>query len=219
MFHSIAHILQHLFKVEGVTVSLSDVLAGLALVKGSQLLRRASGEQFLFAHKPKDGSADDVVHSLMRGQQPALSPEDRERFEDAQYFARYAIASYGWLLYAYDQPVSCLTSCVVCGKCDSAGNNGSECCSSGCCHWNINTFLHFSQAHSQDLLIANLTEGVGSSVFYMAIDHVKRCVVIAIRGTMSMADVFTDLNARTASLADDGFPDRYDRSSANQQTS
>jgi len=81
MFHSIAHILQHLFKVEGVTVSLSDVLAGLALVKGSQLLRRASGEQFLFAHKPKDGSADDVVHSLMRGQQPALSPEDRERFE------------------------------------------------------------------------------------------------------------------------------------------
>lgn len=37
--------------------------------------------------------------------------------------------------------------------------------------------------------------GIGEPPFFVALDHDKKCVVISVRGTLSLQDLITDLNA------------------------
>lgn len=69
------------------------------------------------------------------------------------------------------------------------------------------TFAHLSRLHGDDVLHADIQqmsavgEGDGEEVyqptFYVARDHVRKTVVVAIRGTQSFSDIIADLDMRT----------------------
>lgn len=49
--------------------------------------------------------------------------------------------------------------------------------------------------HDFDIVYVTYHVGIGEPPFFVAVDHEKRAVVVTIRGTLSLQDVITDLNA------------------------
>lgn len=57
-----------------------------------------------------------------------------------------------------------------------------------------------------DLLYASFENNVFQTPFFIALDHDERCIVVAIRGTMSLRDAITDLSAEAKPLDYPGIP-------------
>ncbi|KFM77721.1 Sn1-specific diacylglycerol lipase alpha, partial [Stegodyphus mimosarum] len=51
-----------------------------------------------------------------------------------------------------------------------------------------------------EIVFATYHVEIGETPFFVALDHEKRTIVISIRGTLSLQDVVTDLNAEADQL-------------------
>lgn len=58
-----------------------------------------------------------------------------------------------------------------------------------------------------DLLYASFENNVFQTPFFIALDHEERCIMVAIRGTMSLRDAITDLSAEAKPLEYPGIPE------------
>lgn len=58
-----------------------------------------------------------------------------------------------------------------------------------------------------DLLYASFENNVFQTPFFISLDHDERCIVVAIRGTMSLRDAITDLSAEAKPLDYPGIPE------------
>ena len=64
-----------------------------------------------------------------------------------------------------------------------------------CCKCNQRAFDRLSSSIDCELIHAKYSARVGEPSFSVIVDHGKRCVVVCIRGTLSLEDLITDLNA------------------------
>jgi hypothetical protein len=191
---------QHDSNALGVTVI--DIPTGNAL-HGTPFFTREMAE--------KRNVSSAMLDDLENGQQPSLEVEDWDRIASAQYYSKYAMGAYGWPLYAFDYPASCLLTCKAfscsfgrpdgplnCSCCHtfSAGQlRGSGCFDSFCCNQDAKSFLLRTGIQPEHIIYANLENKIGQSVFYVAQDIASKRLVIACRGTLSLSDAITDLNA------------------------
>ena len=122
--------------------------------------------------------------------------EDFETFEAAKYYIKYANATYTWLGYLYFGE-----SCSCCKLCLRVLKEG--CCfqrrreyihRDNCCNCALHGFTGLvGDLLEDDIIYFSLENGICQVPFYVVFDRERRAVVVAIRGTLSMSDVVTDL--------------------------
>lgn len=69
-----------------------------------------------------------------------------------------------------------------------------------CCYCNYAALRHMVNNHNMEVVYVTYHVDVGETPFFVAVDHEKRTVVVSVRGTLSLQDVLTDLNAEGEQL-------------------
>lgn len=110
----------------------------------------------------------------------------------------YAIGAYGWPMFLMTH--SCTGFCQLCSdfRCclSCCGNKESpEIVEDNCCYCNYAALKRMITVGEVEVIYTTFHVDVGETPFFVAIDYTKCKIVISIRGTLSMKDVLTDLNA------------------------
>ena len=185
----------------------SDLIMGLALVKSVQQRRKESGKQYFIAEEGsnKNQSVETPSDCALKGIQPDLLPEDWHRITRARYYANFAIGSYGWPLYVFTQPCS---FCDLCTSCCLPFVDGIE--GDNCFHCSIKAFMIRTNLPAVNAILqANLDTDIGRVIYFVAADHDKKSLVIAIRGSMSLQDGVTDMHSVPKWMNDLNSPNNY----------
>lgn len=111
----------------------------------------------------------------------------------------YAIASYGWPMYLMTHSTT--------GICDLCPN--LKCCNllcfrqqdnaqvieDNCCLCNYTALKQMLSDGDVEIIYVTYHVDIGETPFFVAVDYAREKIVVSIRGTLSMKDVLTDLNA------------------------
>eukprot|EP01126_Amoeba_proteus_P024692 TRINITY_DN24802_c0_g1_i1.p1 TRINITY_DN24802_c0_g1~~TRINITY_DN24802_c0_g1_i1.p1 ORF type:complete len:475 (+),score=86.67 TRINITY_DN24802_c0_g1_i1:581-2005(+) len=112
---------------------------------------------------------------------------------DLCYWMKYAIAIYGWPLLIYSNG-----PCVM-------FPDGHTCYhpsyvdEDNCCGTNA-AAMKLTLGEESEVVYGNFDNPVFHTPYLIAIDHVKRCVVISLRGTLSLADVLVDASCQDQNI-------------------
>ncbi|XP_008822224.1 sn1-specific diacylglycerol lipase beta isoform X1 [Nannospalax galili] len=161
----------------------SDIAAGLALLHQQQ-------DSISNIQEPPEV----VVHSPGQPQETDLDVE----LENCHHYMPFAAAAYGWPLYIYRNPFTGL--CRIGGDCcrnrttdyDSIEGDQHNC--------HFASILKTTGLQYRDFIHISFHDKVYELPFLVALDHRKEAIVVAVRGTMSLQDVLTDLSAESESL-------------------
>ncbi|XP_045682173.1 diacylglycerol lipase-beta [Phyllostomus hastatus] len=161
----------------------SDIAAGLSLLRQQQDSVRDSQE-------PKEVTS----HS------PGSSPEGdlNAELENCHHYMQFAAAAYGWPLYIYRNPFTGL--CKIGGDCCRSRTTEYDVVGGEHLHCHFGSILHTTGLQYRDFIHISFHDKVYELPFIVALDHRKECVVVAVRGTMSLHDVLTDLSAESETL-------------------
>lgn len=124
------------------------------------------------------------------------------------HYMKYALGSYGWPWFLMANPKSglfrlwdtilCCGSCVR-HPCSVEGDNF--------CYCHTSALQQTTGLEDSDLWYASFHNSVFQTPFFVAIDHSRQSVVIAVRGTMSLRDAITDLTAEAKVIEAPGIPE------------
>ncbi|CAK4932487.1 unnamed protein product [Aphanomyces euteiches] len=176
----------------------SDIIAGFVLLgavqyhekntaKLSEIRQNANGDVSIAMDKPKEDGASEPKDPLLVASVTELA-----------HFSKYAIGIYGWMLFVWSHPwrgaPQLLLSCIKRRRKYIHGDN----------------WLHLHQSALQietglaahDIIYASFHNNVCKPAFCIVLDHAKKTVVVAIRGTLSLEDCLTDVIAYGVSLND-----------------
>jgi sn1-specific diacylglycerol lipase len=176
----------------------SDIAVGLILLRRQYQTEKRALKQSISSVSSIGKSALSCTYSC--DELPILASfdekEDKKTILAIQYYCRYMMAAYGWSKFRS------MNSCSW--PCKAAANVNFNCSGQrNRYEWNIGDT--FCQCH-----LAAVTELIGDdddaevvysiwrdevfeTPFYVAADHTKRAIVIAIRGSKSFNDALTDL--------------------------
>ncbi|XP_063850553.1 diacylglycerol lipase-alpha-like isoform X2 [Scylla paramamosain] len=195
-FSDIARLLSEFFR--DLDVVPSDVVAGLVLLRKYQKLNR---QEIVKSNK-------NDIYEFLSGVPitPSTrflqlsSPEGKEEFEKIVHYMRFALAIYGWPMFVVTSStaeVCKLCPMLRCFLCCKTQALETEVVKDNCCGCNVAALRRMIPAEDIDLVYSTFHVDVGETPFFVALDHKRRTVVISIRGTLSMKDVVTDLNAES----------------------
>uniref|UniRef100_A0A665VHI4 Diacylglycerol lipase-beta n=1 Tax=Echeneis naucrates TaxID=173247 RepID=A0A665VHI4_ECHNA len=184
-FSSIAQLFSGFFSDTDLVPS--DIAAGLALLHQEQdKMERSRDPDIVVALSPSSPTGGDLETEL----------------EKAAHCMQFAAAAYGWPLFIYSNPFT--------GPCKLSG----DCCRSQAAEYEIvggdNLGCHFSSIlHStglqyRDFIYVSFHNQIYEIPFFVALDHKREAVLVAVRGTLSLKDVLTDLSAECEDLPVDG---------------
>eukprot|EP00667_Euglena_gracilis_P005621 EG_transcript_5659 len=124
--------------------------------------------------------------------------------DEVQYYAKYYLAVYGGLLFFYMHPWRWLCSLF----CQALCLRKSPLVAHGdCLGLNVRTLLQVTGLAPEDILYASFVNALHRPVYYIAVDRRRSTIVVAIRGTLSLADTVTDLDAAPVSHPVEGLGD------------
>ena len=141
---------------------------------------------------------------------------------NALHFMPYAAAMYGWPFYIFNK--GCSGCCNLCGSssrnCCLAAAREAQVFGDNCCRCNLATLkLVVPEIDYRDIVALELRNRLYEVPFMVCVDHTKKVIVVAIRGTMSLADAVTDITARAETFAREEVPaDVADRESSCEAT-
>jgi len=147
---------------------------------------------------------------LDSGIQPTIrSNNDRMSTDmsEVKYFYKYSLAAYGCWWYIVDNPCGHLCSlgsylsycpCFPCMKDQSQIIKGDS-----CFNMNLAAAKALLKDTNEDFIVFDNRNRVQEVPYLLCVDHEKQSVIISIRGTMSIADMFTDLRAECSPLSKD----------------
>ncbi|KAM9817178.1 diacylglycerol lipase-beta [Neosynchiropus ocellatus] len=184
-FSSIAKLVSGFFSDTDLVPS--DIAAGLALLHQEQdKMEQSRDPDVVFSHSP----SSPVVRDL------------ESEIEKAAHCMQFAAAAYGWPLYVYSNPLT--------GACKLAG----DCCRNRTSDYGIvggdHLGCHFSSIllstglQYRDFIHVSFHNQIYEIPFFVALDHKREAVLVAVRGTLSLKDVLTDLSAECENLPIDG---------------
>ncbi|XP_017777073.1 PREDICTED: sn1-specific diacylglycerol lipase beta-like [Nicrophorus vespilloides] len=127
--------------------------------------------------------------------------------EHARHFLRLSMAAYGWpfVMYRY-----CATGFfrlmtkVTCCSCFRAKT--TMVIEDNCCLCNLAGVKYMSKMRGEDILFASFRNHVFELPFCVIADHKTSNIVVAIRGSISLRDLFTDLTATSDRFEAEGLP-------------
>ncbi|KAM6156811.1 diacylglycerol lipase-beta [Erethizon dorsatum] len=161
----------------------SDIAAGLALLHQQQDNSSSSQE-------PEEVTS----HSPGHPQEAELDAE----LENCHHYMQFAAAAYGWPLYIYRNPFTGL--CRIGGDCYRSRTTEYELVGGDQLNCHFGSILHTTGLQYRDFIHISFHDKVYELPFLVALDHRKESVVVAVRGTMSLQDILTDLSAESESL-------------------
>ena len=142
---------------------------------------------------------------------------DRHVLEDLLYYYKYALGIYGDLLFTYKRLATCggcnLLCCSNALCCCAQGSKfvrPSSCVSKSCSNCIYRYGLQYaafkkeSKVRDEDVLYISFKDTVLHSPFAVLLDHEKKKIVVAFRGTISLDDCITDVVAEEMPLDDVG---------------
>lgn len=165
----------------------SDVFAGLVL-----LYRK---------HEPMVATEG----SSVEGRSSPLPPPSWMNLTSASHYVKYANAVYGWPMVLLTDP--CCWSCRLfrhlrCCPCCVKGEGIEE----DICGCNVGSWKLIAGVDSEDVVHASVRNRVYQVPFFVALDHDAKAVVLAARGSSTLRDLLTDMNAECEPLLGDDVP-------------
>ncbi|ELU05677.1 hypothetical protein CAPTEDRAFT_229024 [Capitella teleta] len=172
---------------DNADVTTTDVVAGLILLHREQTHQRP---QFLHPEHPL--SFPDKMKPL----QPWMT------IENCYHYSRYGAGIYGWPYYVMESPVSVwgLAKIIMRSRCPDEESfiphkSPSNVVGDGPLQLNTTVIKLVIGLHDSDLFFVSYHNNLFEIPFAVAIDHRTKAVVVAIRGTLSLEDIFIDLVA------------------------
>uniref|UniRef100_A0A8D0GAI4 sn-1-specific diacylglycerol lipase n=1 Tax=Sphenodon punctatus TaxID=8508 RepID=A0A8D0GAI4_SPHPU len=113
--------------------------------------------------------------------------------DNAAHFMLFAAAAYGWPYYIFTNPMTAL--CKLNGDC--CRNRVTEMDIIGGDRLNIHfgSILKVTGLQYRDFIHVSFHNKIFEIPFFVALDHKKEAIVVAVRGTLSFEDILTDLSA------------------------
>ncbi|CAL1537427.1 unnamed protein product, partial [Lymnaea stagnalis] len=128
-------------------------------------------------------------------------PDVMDAFQKVIHYMRYALAIYGWPIFVKMHPATwCCRLMPLIGCCCCKKAQKGEIVDDNCCMCNFSTAQPTSGLDSLDVVYCTYHVAIGETPFFVALDHEHKKVVVAIRGTLSLQDVLTDLQAEPETL-------------------
>lgn len=135
-----------------------------------------------------------ISHSPEPSQEADLDAE----LENCRHYMQFAAAAYGWPLYIYRNQFTGLWK--IGGDCcrnrtteyDLVGGDRLSC--------HFGSILQTTGLQYRDFIHISFHDKVYELPFIVALDHRKEAIVVAVRGTMSLQDILTDLSAENETL-------------------
>ncbi|KDR23659.1 Sn1-specific diacylglycerol lipase beta [Zootermopsis nevadensis] len=127
--------------------------------------------------------------------------------ELAHHFLKLAIAAYTWPFVMYRYPFSGLvklTGNMTCCSCLRSKSMLVQ--EDNCCFCNLAGIRYLSMVADDDILFASFRNRIFEMPYYLVADHKTGSIVLVIRGSISMRDIFTDLNAGAEKFEAEGLP-------------
>jgi sn1-specific diacylglycerol lipase len=119
---------------------------------------------------------------------PPIDTDLAERVDELAHFSKYAVGIYGWMLYVWSHPwTATFRLAFSCVKTNHAYIHGDNMFHLGQAALQLET-----QVKSQDIVYASFKNTVYRPAFCVVLDHDRKEVVVAIRGTLSLEDCLTD---------------------------
>ncbi|XP_035958891.1 diacylglycerol lipase-beta isoform X2 [Halichoerus grypus] len=117
---------------------------------------------------------------------------------NCHHYMQFAAAAYGWPLYIYRNPFTGL--CKIGGDCCRSRTTEYDLVGGDQLHCHFGSILHTTGLQYRDFIHISFHDKVYELPFLVALDHRKESVVVAVRGTMSLQDILTDLSAENETL-------------------
>ncbi|XP_063979131.1 diacylglycerol lipase-alpha isoform X4 [Diachasmimorpha longicaudata] len=198
-FADIAKLLSDFFR--DLDVVPSDVVAGLVLLRKFQKIERE-----LIVKQRKNDTYEFLsgVPITPRTKFLSLTEDgDLAHFQDAIHYMHFALAAYGWPLFFINHTTGLCQLCTrlrcCCFPCIKHEDDAII-IEDNCCQCNYAALRRMIEIGEIEIIYATFHVDVGETPFFVALDYTKKKVVISIRGTLSMKDVLTDLNAEAEVL-------------------
>ncbi|KAI5627353.1 sn1-specific diacylglycerol lipase beta [Silurus asotus] len=166
----------------------SDIAAGLALLHQEQdKVQQCKDPEDVITHSPSSPIREDLETEL----------------EKAAHYMQFAVAAYGWPIYVYLNPLTGF--CKLSGDCcrshdvteyDLVGGDNTGC--------HFSSILHMTELQYRDFIHVSYHNQIYEIPFFVALDHKREAVLVAVRGTLSLKDALTDLSAECENLTVDG---------------
>ncbi|KAK6481755.1 sn1-specific diacylglycerol lipase beta-like [Huso huso] len=166
----------------------SDIAAGLSLLHQEQdkVEKSRDPEEVVVSPSPASHTRDDLDVEL----------------ENAAHYMQFAVAAYGWPMFVFSNPLTgvCKLSRDCCRsrspEYDIVGGDHLGC--------NFTSMLYTTGLQYRDFIYISFHNKIYEIPFFVALDHKKEAVLVAVRGTLSLQDALTDLSADCENLLIEG---------------
>lgn len=116
------------------------------------------------------------------------------------HFMHYALSAYGWPMFLMTHSKTgmcqlCTKVRCCCFSCCRSNKHTTDIIDDNCCYCNYAAMRKMLQMTEAEVIYTTFHVDVGETPFFVACDYTKEKIVVSIRGTLSMKDVLTDLNA------------------------
>ncbi|XP_075293139.1 diacylglycerol lipase-beta [Opisthocomus hoazin] len=181
-FTSIAELFRNYFSDTDLVPS--DIAAGLTLLHQEQDKMESCPKEpeEVLCHSPSSLVTDDLDIEL----------------ENAAHYMLFAAAAYGWPYYIYTKPFTAL--CKLSGGCCSNRPTDSDITGSDRHNFHFGSILKITGLQYRDFIHISFHNKIYEIPFFVALDHKKEAIVVAVRGTLSFEDILTDLSAECEDL-------------------
>ncbi|KAM9424672.1 diacylglycerol lipase-beta [Pholidichthys leucotaenia] len=165
----------------------SDIAAGLALLHQEQdKVEHSRDPDAVVTHSPSSPIGEDLQTELER----------------AAHCMKFAAAVYGWPLYIYSHLLT--GPCKLCGDCCRSRAAEYEIVGGDHLGCQFSSILQTTGLQYRDFIHISFHNQIYEIPFFVALDHQREAVVVAVRGTLSLKDVLTDLSAECENLPIEG---------------
>ena len=228
-YREVAEVFAHLFSDTNVVPS--DIAAGMVLLQREHLALerelRSKPQQWTKQTRIKESPSvvgDDIDEPDQSDVLLSFDfnhDEDRELFQDALHYSKYALGMYSWPLYVYMNPfcglcrlysrLHCGGCCCCCGRlccccCKGGGVVYENVVKDNHCFCYLEGLKQVTGLNDSDIIYISFDNRIYKVPFMVCLDHQMRSVVIAFRGTLSFPDIVTDLTASTRPIELPDFP-------------
>ncbi|RHY27410.1 hypothetical protein DYB32_006799, partial [Aphanomyces invadans] len=170
----------------------SDIIAGFVLLGAVQYHEKNAAD-----HAPGVLREVGVVPTFPENLDAPKDAALVSAISDLAHVSKYAVGIYGWMLYVWSHPWTSGPQLVL--RCLTTrrrryihGDN--------CVHWHQIALELETGVGTSDIVYASFSNAVCKPAFCIVLDHDKRQVVVAVRGTLSLEDCLTDAIAYGVSL-------------------
>eukprot|EP00939_MAST-03C_sp_MAST-3C-sp1_P003971 g3971.t1 len=185
-----------------ITLTPSDFVAAFAVLGRNQQESRREKRR----RRHTSGNGEEILTNDVDVEScpPSIAKERVMLLADAQYFVRYALGAYGWVLESYMLLLSPLRAFRFARRWFRAllenyrgrGKNGDNLSSD---YFptkpfdNLAALCRQTGLHKKDVCHVSFENDGLQKPWFVALDRRRRCVVVSVRGSLSAVDVITDM--------------------------